>query len=222
MQYDDYATLASSVQALPAGMPFHHAIVAALAERRHDLDHALARLARDQATALADAAARLVVALRAGGKVLVAGNGGSAAEAQHFAAELVGRFKRERVAFAALALTTDTSALTAIANDYGYPEVFARQLQGLGRAGDVFVAFSTSGTSANLLRAATVARALGIAVIAVTGAQASPLARAADVAVRVPLADTATIQEIHMVVTHLLCDIVEREMQAGMVPEVEA
>jgi D-sedoheptulose 7-phosphate isomerase len=192
---------------MDATLPFD-AVVAALDERRRALPTALARMA-SEAEALAEVAMRLVATLHAGGKILVAGNGGSAAEAQHFAAELVGRFKRERVPWAALALTTDTSILTAVGNDYGYAEVFARQVAGLGAAGDAFLAYSTSGESKNLIRAAMVAREQGMAVFAVTGARMSSLARLADVTIRVPLTDTALTQELQMAVTHVLCDIVE-------------
>jgi D-sedoheptulose 7-phosphate isomerase len=146
--------------------------------------------------------------------VLVAGNGGSAAEAQHFAAELVGRFKRERAPYAVLSLTTDTALLTAVANDYGYTDVFARQVRALGQPGDLLVAFSTSGESENLVRAATAARRHGMAVAAVTGGRPSRLERLADVTVRVPVVDTAVAQELHMAVTHILCDIVESELAA--------
>lgn len=187
------------------------AILAALGERQAALPSALARMTSG-AEALAKVAARLVATLRAGGKILIAGNGGSAAEAQHFAAELVGRFKRERAPWAALALTTDTSILTAVGNDYGYAEVFARQVAGLGAPGDAFLAYSTSGESENLLRAARAARKRGMAVFAITGARASSLARLADVAIRIPVSDTALAQELHMAVTHILCDIIERAL----------
>jgi D-sedoheptulose 7-phosphate isomerase len=160
-----------------------------------------------------------VRALRDGHKAFVAGNGGSAAEAQHFAAELVGRFKRERAPYPVLALTTDTSILTAVANDYGYREVFARQLGAFAQPGDVFVAFSTSGESENLLCAAEEARRRGTAVIAVTGERASRLEAVADVCVRIPLRDTAAVQELHMLVTHILCDIAEAELAALESPE---
>jgi len=186
-------------------------IAAELADRRVALGVALATL-NAQADVLAHVAARLVVALRLGNKALVAGNGGSAAEAQHFAAELVGRFKRERIPYAAIALTTDTAALTAIANDYGYEEVFARQVLGLGRPGDVFLAFSTSGESENLVRAARVCRERDITVVALTGARASRLGQLADLALSAPVTDTALAQELHMVMTHLLCGAVETEL----------
>lgn len=183
-------------------------VIAALMERRTALEAALAEL-QTRAGMLAEVADLLVRTLQAGGKVLAAGNGGSAAEAQHFVAELVGRFKRERSPYAALALSTDTSILTAVANDYGYAEVFARQVRALGRPEDVLVAFSTSGESENLVRAARAAHGQGMMVVAVTGARASRLSRAADLGVRVPLRDTALTQELHMAVTHILCDITE-------------
>ena len=192
---------------------YHDAVLGALADRRAVLDGALVGLAARGAT-LAEVAARLVDTLRAGHKVLVAGNGGSAAEAQHFAAELVGRFKRERAPFAVVSLTTDTAILTAVANDYGYADVFARQVCALGQPGDLLVAFSTSGESENLVRAAAAARRHGLAVAAVTGGRPSRLERLADVTVRVPVVDTAVAQELHMAVTHILCDIVEAELAA--------
>jgi D-sedoheptulose 7-phosphate isomerase len=186
-------------------------VARSLSDRRESLIAALGELTR-RAGDLAEAAPLLVSALRNGYKVLTAGNGGSAAEAQHFAAELVGRFKRERAPFAALALTTDTSILTAIANDYGYADVFARQVDGLGRPGDLLLAFSTSGESENLVRAARAGHAQHMTVVAVTGERASRLGQLADVTVRMPVTDTATAQELHMAVTHILCDIVESEL----------
>ncbi|MCZ7572106.1 MAG: SIS domain-containing protein [Ardenticatenaceae bacterium] len=197
--------------------PYHDAALAALTGRRGTLSSALEQLAT-RAVVLAGVAARLVETLRTGHKVLIAGNGGSAAEAQHFAAELVGRFKRERMPYAVMSLTTDTSILTAVANDYGYQEVFARQLLAYGQPGDLLIAFSTSGESENLVRAARAARNREIAVVAVTGERSSRLERLADVTVRVPAADTAAVQELHMIVTHVLCDIAESALaeQEGM------
>ena len=190
---------------------YSDAVVSALTSRRMMLDTALAQF-MTRAMGLTEVAARLVETLRTGHKVLVAGNGGSAAEAQHFAAELVGRFKRERAPYAVLSLTTDTSILTAVANDYGYQEVFARQVLAFGQQGDMLVAFSTSGESENLLCAAETARRRRMTVIAVTGDRPSRLECLADVTVRVPTDDTAVTQELHMVVTHILCDIVESEL----------
>jgi D-sedoheptulose 7-phosphate isomerase len=151
-------------------------------------------------------------ALRKGGKLLLFGNGGSAAQAQHAAAELTGRYRRERRALAAVALTTDTSALTAIGNDYGIERVFERQLEALARPGDVALALSTSGKSPNVLRAVEAAKRLGLRVIALTGGDGGALAGRADVALVVPSAATPQIQEAHLALLHVLCDGVEREL----------
>jgi D-sedoheptulose 7-phosphate isomerase len=158
------------------------------------------------------AAAAIVAAVRGGGKVLVFGNGGSAADAQHVAAELVGRLVRERPAIAAIALSTDTSVLTAVANDFGFERVFARQIEALGRAGDVVLAISTSGGSKNVLAGVEAAREAGLPVIALTGRDGGELARAADVHVNVPERDTARAQEVHRTLLHILCEMVEREL----------
>ncbi len=158
------------------------------------------------------AAARVIAgALAGGGKVLLCGNGGSAADCQHVAAELMSRFRRDvdRPALAAIALTTDTSFLTAFANDLGFEGVFARQVEGLGRRGDVLVAISTSGGSANVVRAIETARGLGVHVVALTGA-GGRIAALADVAIAVPSNDTQHVQEAHLAVEHALCGLVER------------
>jgi phosphoheptose isomerase len=159
--------------------------------------------------AVAAAAAACEAALRGGGRVLVCGNGGSAAESQHFAAELTGRFRRERRGLPVVALTTDTSAVTAIANDYGFAEVFARQVEALGRRGDALVAISTSGRAANVVEAARRAKAAGLRVVAVTGPDAGPLGEQADVVVAVPAASTARVQEVHLTLLHAMCDEIE-------------
>jgi D-sedoheptulose 7-phosphate isomerase len=195
------------------GGNYHDAIVDALSSRRRIVDIAFAQLA-SRAEILTEVAARLVETLRLGHKVLAAGNGGSAAEAQHFAAELVGRFKRDRSPYAVLSLTTDTSILTAVANDYGYHDIFSRQVLALGQPGDLLIAFSTSGESENLVRAAEAAQQRRMTVVAVTGDQHSRLEGLADLTVRVPTIDTAIAQELHMVVTHILCDIAETELAA--------
>lgn len=163
----------------------------------------------------------MCVALRAGRKILVCGNGGSAAESQHFAAELTGRFRRERVALAALALSVDTSALTAIANDYGFDRVFSRQVEALGQPGDVLLAISTSGRSPNVVQAAQVARARQMTVVALTGGDSSALGEWAQLALTVPDASTARVQEVHLTVLHVLCDEIERALagEAGLSPE---
>lgn len=208
------APLISPQQPTAPGADYHATIVNALAERRVILQVALTQFMA-RADTLAEVAALLVETLRTGHKVLVAGNGGSAAEAQHFAAELVGRFKRERDPYAVLSLTTDTSILTAIGNDYGYADVFARQVGAFGQPGDVFIAFSTSGSSENLIRAAVEAHNRLMPVVAVTGDRASRLATVASISIRVPHVDTAIVQELHMAVTHILCDIVETELMAA-------
>ena len=153
-----------------------------------------------------------VESLRAGGKVMFAGNGGSAADAQHWAGELVSRFYYDRPGLAAIALTTDSSILTAIGNDYGYDYTFARQVEALGRTGDVLVAISTSGNSPNIIRAAEAARARGVAVVGFTGEGGGKLAPLSDICFRVPSTETPRIQEGHEFIDHLLCALVEAEM----------
>ncbi len=158
------------------------------------------------------AATTIATALRGGGKLLLAGNGGSAADSQHIAAEFVCRFEQERPGLAAIALTTDSSILTAVSNDYGYEHVFARQLQALARPGDVLLAYSTSGRSANILAALAQARRLGLATIGMGGSRPSPLAEACDLLLAVPAERTATIQEGHLVIGHILCGLVEQAL----------
>ena len=158
------------------------------------------------------AVALCVTALRAGRKILFAGNGGSAADAQHWAGELVSRFYYDRPGLPAIALTTDTSILTAIGNDYGYDYTFARQVEALGQAGDVFVAISTSGNSPNVIRAVEAAKARDVAVIGFTGQAGGKLAPLADLCFRVPSNETPRIQEGHEFIGHLLCALIESEM----------
>jgi D-sedoheptulose 7-phosphate isomerase len=158
-------------------------------------------------------AADLISAAHAdGGKVLVFGNGGSAADAQHFAAELVGRFERNRPGMAALALTTDTCVLTSVANDYGFETVFARQVEALGRAGDVAVAISTSGGSPNVISGVREAAARGLRTVGLTGRDGGPLGAMVDVHINVPHAATCRVQEVHMTLLHAVCEIVERRI----------
>src|SRR3954452_19769359 len=161
---------------------------------------------------VAESAAAIVAALRAGGKLLVFGNGGSAADAQHVAAELVGRYQRERAAMAAIALTTDSSVLTSIANDYAFERVFARQGEALGRAGDVALGISTGGASPNIVAALEAARALGLRTIALTGRDGGAVGRARGNHVNVPADGAARVQEVHRTLLHVICDIVEREI----------
>lgn len=148
-------------------------------------------------------------ALQDGKKVLLCGNGGSAADAQHIAAELVGQYERERRGWPAIALTTDTSALTAVSNDYGYEQVFARQVQALAVAGDVLIAISTSGNSANVLAAVRQAKAAGCVTIALTGVGGGKLAKVCDTAVVIPSDRTSRVQEAHITIGHLWCEIVD-------------
>ena len=150
--------------------------------------------------------------LRAGGKVMACGNGGSAADAQHFAAELIGRFERERQELAAIALTTDTSILTAVGNDYSYDEIFSKQVRGLGKKGDILIGISTSGNSKNVVKAIEVAKKMGIKIIALTGnggGKIASLLDADDVHLCAPSTRTARIQETHLVLLHALCDGVD-------------
>ena len=168
-------------------------------------------LARRQAGAIALMADALVATLWRGGRIYLCGNGGSAADAQHIAAELVGTFlDRSRKALPAVALTTDTSALTAIGNDLGYEQVFSRQVEALMTAKDALVAISTSGRSANVLAAARSARRIGARVLALTGTPGKPLVGLADLSVRVPSRDTQRIQECHITVGHILCGRIEK------------
>lgn len=165
--------------------------------------------------AMVKAAEEILRVLKAGGKVILFGNGGSAADSQHIAAEFIGRFQKERRSLAAVALTTDTSALTALANDYGFQKVFSRQLEGLGRSGDIVMAFSTSGNSANVIEAVELAKARGIKTIVLTGKGGGALAPLADIAITVPSSVTARIQESHICVAHCLCELVEERMSSS-------
>ena len=161
------------------------------------------------------AAERLANCLRQGGKILICGNGGSAADAQHFAAELVNRFEIERPGLAAIALTTDSSALTSIANDYAFEQIFARQVRALGRSGDVLLAISTSGNSPNVLTAMSAARELGLSTVALTGRNGGRIAGslgAEDIELRAAATATARIQEVHILIIHCLCDLVDHRL----------
>ncbi|MDO8981805.1 MAG: D-sedoheptulose 7-phosphate isomerase [Afipia sp.] len=151
-------------------------------------------------------------ALRAGNKLLLIGNGGSAADAQHIAAEIVGRYKQERPGWAAIALTTDTSALTAIANDYGFEQVFARQVQGLARRGDILFALTTSGRSPNILAALKTARDMGVTTVGFTGTKGEGMRASCDLLFVSPTDDTPVVQQIHMMAMHAICDDVEQAL----------
>jgi D-sedoheptulose 7-phosphate isomerase len=159
---------------------------------------------------IVEAARAIRKAIGSGGKLLIFGNGGSAADAQHFATELVVRFERQRGAFPALALSTDTSVLTAAANDFGFDRIFARQIEALGRPGDVAFGISTSGSSGNVLRGIEQAETAGLHTVALTGRDGGPLGAAARIHINVPEASTARVQEVHMTVIHAICALVEK------------
>jgi D-sedoheptulose 7-phosphate isomerase len=181
-------------------------VVSASLAEHHDV---LTKLETTLLPAIVDLASRLDGALAAGGKALIFGNGGSAADAQHFAAELTGRYVRERAPLPAIALTTDTSALTAIGNDYGFEEVFARPVRALANAGDVVLGLTTSGRSANVLRALDAARERGALAVGLTGTPHGPLAGHCDLLLAVPSGKTARIQEAHIVILHAVCEILD-------------
>ena len=166
----------------------------------------LARAASEQ---IAEAATAIVACLRGGGKLIVFGNGGSASDAQHMAAELVGRYAVKRQALAAIALITNSSSLTAIANDFGFEEIFARQLEALAKPEDLILAISTSGNSSNVLRGLETAKALGLKKIGLTGNDGGKLRNLVDICVAVPSSSTPRIQEAHALIIHILCGIVE-------------
>ena len=174
-----------------------HAIISAILE-----DQSLKQ-------ALSKAIDACIGSLKSGGKILLAGNGGSAADAQHIAGELVSRFAFDRPGLAAVALTTDTSILTAVGNDYGYELLFSRQIQALGRKGDVFVAYSTSGKSPNILKALQAAKELGLITIGLTGNRNGPMNAMCDHVLSMPSADTPKIQEGHLIMCHILCGAIE-------------
>ena len=176
------------------------------AARLHD------RLAVEAGPSVIAAADAMLEAFGRGAKVLIFGNGGSAADAQHFACELVGRFLRNRRALPAIALTPDTTTLTAIANDYGFDQVFVRQLEALGRQGDVAVAISTSGASPNVLAGLQYARSRGLKTVAFTGGNGGPVGAAADVHVNVPHDVTPRVQELHRTLIHAVCDVIEQQI----------
>lgn len=177
------------------------------------------RARRGDLAAVVLAVEALEAAFARGGKALLFGNGGSAADAQHFAAELVGRFQRVRAPRAALALSVDTSVVTAIANDEGYARVFARQIEALGMPGDVALAISTSGASPNVLAGLEAARARGLATVALTGRDGGPVGAAADVHVNVPHASAARVQEVHRTLMHAICELVEDGITEKIVKE---
>jgi D-sedoheptulose 7-phosphate isomerase len=187
--------------------------IATIKERLRLAARVSTAMADQEAASIAAAADLIATTFRAGGKLLLCGNGGSAADCQHMAAELVGRLTRDmsRPGLPAIALTTDTSFLTAYSNDFGFDAVFARQVQALGSRGDVLITISTSGASPNVLAAVDEAKRVGLSIVALLG-EAGPLADLADVAIRVPSRDTQLIQQVHLAVEHLICHLVERTL----------
>ncbi|MBI4735610.1 MAG: D-sedoheptulose 7-phosphate isomerase [candidate division NC10 bacterium] len=180
------------------------------------------RFAEQFAPRIEAVARRMAETLRKGGKILFFGNGGSAADAQHLAAEFVNRFLRDRGALAAVSLTTDTSALTSIGNDLGFDQVFSRQVEALGRPGDLVVAISTSGNSPNVLRGVEAARRLGCGTVGLTGGSGGLLAKTVDEAFIVPSAETPRIQETHITLGHALCALVDELLTPGPGAEIAA
>ena len=154
----------------------------------------------------------IIKSLKKGGKVILFGNGGSAADSQHIAGELIGRFKKERASLPAIALTTDTSIMTSIANDYGYENIFARQVEGLGRKGDVAIGLSTSGNAPNVIAGLKQAKKMGIRTVAFTGGDGGKISKLADISFIVPSCNTPRIQESHITCGHILCELVEEEL----------
>jgi phosphoheptose isomerase len=173
----------------------------AVHKRMRDLDHGPVMAAADA----------ILAAFASGGKLLIFGNGGSAADAQHMAAELVGRFARERAGMPAIALTVDTSALTSISNDYGYEQVFVRQIEALGRPGDVAFGITTSGGSPNVVAALNAAKSRRLTTVALTGRDGGAAGAASDIHINVPEASTARVQEVHCTIIHAICEVVERD-----------
>ncbi len=180
-----------------------------ISQELHSVAESFRALA-ELAPTIAEIAERCTAALKAGGKVMFCGNGGSAADSQHLAAEFVGRYKLERPALHSVALTVDTSILTAVGNDYGYDEIFRRQVEGIGKAGDVLIGLSTSGNSRNVVLAFEKARSMGITTVALTGAGGGKMKETADIALPVPAGITNHIQEMHITCGHLICELTEK------------
>jgi D-sedoheptulose 7-phosphate isomerase len=172
----------------------------------------LLRMSATLSDVIANAAEMIGSALETGHTLFLCGNGGSAADSQHIAAELIGRFERERNSYPAVALTTDTSALTAIGNDYGFEHIFSRQLEGLAKEGDVLLGISTSGGSKNVIKAMKLAKTKGLSTIALTGANPGAMGDLADITIAIPSRRTALVQEGHIAVGHLLCELVETRL----------
>jgi D-sedoheptulose 7-phosphate isomerase len=193
--------------------PRHDAVTAYLLRSKQVVERASAD--GKFVAAAVEIAGRIAASLKSGGKVMLAGNGGSASDAQHIAAELVGRLVADRAPLAALALTTDTSALTAIGNDMGFEQVFARQVRALGRKGDVLIGISTSGRSPNVIEALKAARELGVVTVGFTKHAATPMRPLCDLVLAVPSDEVALIQQMHITAGHAICHLVEQELFGG-------
>ncbi|MBL7152020.1 MAG: D-sedoheptulose 7-phosphate isomerase [Candidatus Omnitrophica bacterium] len=174
--------------------------------------HVKEELLRTELGRIVEIAELIIEALRKNGKVIIFGNGGSAADSQHIAAELVGRFKKDRTALAAIALTVNTSVLTSLANDYGYEVVFSKQIEALGRKNDVAIGISTSGKAKNVALGLKQAKKMGLKTVVLTGKNGNELAKAADLSLLVPSEVTARIQEAHITIGHILCELIEQEL----------
>lgn len=177
-------------------------------------------IAQSSVRAIENAALLIISAMRAGRKLLLCGNGGSAADCQHIAAELVGRYRADRGGLAAIALTTDASILTSVGNDFGFSSVFSRQVEALGRPGDVLLGVSTSGISKNVIAAMTLAKKMRLSTIALLGEGDGPMFEIGDVVIQVPGSDTARIQEGHMTIGHIICELVEDNVSAAPVTDL--
>jgi len=177
------------------------------------------KVCRDNGHAIVEAASLISGCVRSGGKLLLFGNGGSAADAQHLAAEFVGRFIGERRPLPAIALTTDSSILTAVGNDYGFEQIFARQVEGLGHSNDVAIGISTSGNSPNVIAAVEASRKLGLKTIGLAGKDGGRLSKSVDIAITISSVNTARIQECHIAIGHLFCELVELDLLGENLPE---
>ncbi len=177
-----------------------------------DSKSSLDKLIKSDKKELMATAKLLIKSLNNNKKILICGNGGSASDAQHFAAELVGRFKKNRKSFPAISLNTDTSAITAIGNDYGFSKIFSRQIEGIGNKGDILFAISTSGNSKNIIEAAIAANKKKIKIVGLTGKNESDLEKKSNLCIKVPSDTTSHIQELHIIVIHLLCSLIEFEI----------
>ncbi|MEK6727914.1 MAG: D-sedoheptulose 7-phosphate isomerase [Candidatus Omnitrophota bacterium] len=169
-------------------------------------------LLRSKVGVIIEIAGLLIESLKKGGKAILFGNGGSAADAQHIAAELIGRFKKDRTALAAIALTTNTSVITALANDYGYEVIFSKQIEALGQKNDIVIGLSTSGKAKNVVLALKQAKKSGLRTIAFTGGDGGEIAKIADISIIIPSCITARVQEAHITVGHIICELAEQEL----------